>query len=65
MNDTINCITAYLKSVRLEWSKITWPEKRQVIAETAAVIAIIFSFTVLVYIIDIIFRAIFGLIPAR
>ncbi len=63
MNDTVNQIQKYLKSVQLEWGKITWPERKQVIAETVAVIAIVFLFTVSVYIIDIIFKAILGLIP--
>ena len=63
MNETVNNIKAYLKSVRLEWAKITWPERKQVIAETFAVIAIIFLFTVAVYLIDIIFKAILGVIP--
>ncbi len=64
MNDTLNGIMKYLKSVRLEWAKITWPERRQVIAETLAVLAIIILFTVAVYLIDIVFRAILGLIPS-
>jgi len=63
MNDTVNGIKTYLKSVRLEWAKITWPERRQVISETIAVVAIIFLFTVAVYIIDIIFKTILGVIP--
>ena len=49
MNDTLNGIIAYLKSVKLEWAKITWPERKQVIAETVAVVAIVFLFTVSVY----------------
>ncbi len=65
MNETLNGIVAYLKSVKLEWAKITWPERRQVIAETVAVVAIIFVFTVAVYLIDIIFKAVLGLIPTR
>ena len=64
MNDTLNGIMKDLKSVRLEWAKITWPERRQVIAETLAVLAIIILFTVAVYLIDIVFRAILGLIPS-
>ena len=63
MNDTVNNIKTYLKSVRLEWSKITWPEKKQVISETIAVVAIVFLFTVAVYLIDIIFKTILGVIP--
>ncbi len=63
MNDTVDQIKAYLKSVKLEWAKITWPERKQVVAETVAVVAIIFLFTVAVYLIDIIFKAILGVIP--
>ena len=63
MNDTLNGIMAYLKSVKLEWAKITWPERKQVIAETFAVVLIVFLFTVSVYLIDIIFKAVLGLIP--
>ena len=62
VNETINSIVAYLKSVKLEWAKITWPERKQVVAETIAVVAIVFLFTVAVYLIDIIFKAILGLI---
>ncbi len=65
MNDTVNNIIAYLKAVRLEWSKINWPERRQVIAETVFVIIIVFAFTVSVYLLDIIFKAVLGLIPTR
>ncbi|MBO6273650.1 preprotein translocase subunit SecE [bacterium] len=64
MNDNLNGIVSYLKSVKLEWAKITWPERKQVIAETFAVVAIIFVFTVAVYLIDIIFKAILGFIPS-
>lgn len=65
MNDTVNGIVTYLKSVKLEWAKITWPERKQVIAETLAVIAIVFLFTVAIYLIDIIFKAVLGFIPTR
>ena len=63
MNNLVNEIKTYLRSVRLEWSKITWPERKQVIAETFAVVAIIFLFTVAVYLIDIIFKTLLGVIP--
>ena len=52
----------YIKSVKLEWGKITWPEKRQVVAETIFVVIIVFAFTVSVYLIDIIYAGLFGLI---
>ncbi len=62
MNETINAIQTYLKGVRAEWGKIIWPERRQVIAETIFVIAIVFVFTVSVYLMDLIFKGLFGLI---
>ena len=62
MNETVNAIRTYFKGVRSEWGKIVWPEKRQVVAETIFVIAIVFVFTVAVYLMDIIFKGLFGLI---
>ena len=53
---------AYFKSVKLEWGKITWPEKHQVVVETFFVVAIVFVFTVFVYIVDKIFDFILSLI---
>ena len=66
MNDNLenvkkNIIT-YFKGVKTEWGKITWPEKRQVVAETIFVVIIVFAFTVSVYLIDIIYAGLFGLI---
>ncbi|MBR3890177.1 preprotein translocase subunit SecE [bacterium] len=65
MNNTLNGIMAYLKSVKLEWAKITWPERKQVVAETLAVVVIVFLFTVSVYLIDIIFKAVLSVFSAR
>ena len=50
-------IITYFKGVRTEWGKITWPEKHQVVLETCFVVAIIFVFTVFIYVVDIIFNA--------
>ena len=58
----VNSITTYFRGVRSEWGKITWPEKRQVVAETIFVVIIVFAFTVSVYLIDIIYAGLFGLI---
>ncbi len=62
MNDnfenTKNAIINYFKGVRAEWGKITWPEKNQVIVETFFVVAIVFIFTVFIYLVDIIFNAV-------
>ncbi len=61
MNDTLETakknIITYFKGVRTEWGKITWPEKHQVVMETFFVVAIVFIFTVFIYVVDIIFNA--------
>ena len=66
MNDnflnTKNAIISYFKGVRTEWGKITWPEKHQVVVETFFVVAIVFVFTVFVYVVDKIFDFILSLI---
>lgn len=53
----------YLKGVRAEWDKVTWPEKRQVAVETVIVLAVVLFFTVLVYFLDLVFGFVFRLIP--
>ena len=62
LENTTNSIKTYFRGVRAEWGKISWPEKRQVVVETVFVIAIVFVFTVAVYLMDIIFKGILGLI---
>ena len=61
-NAIIESFKSYLREIRSEWGKINWPEQRQVITETVFVIAIVFVFTVAVYLMDIIFKAVLGLI---
>ncbi len=58
-------LTSYLKGVKSEWGKITWPERKQVIYETFVVLGVVIFFTVFVYILDIIFKGLFQLIPSR
>ena len=53
----IESIKKYFRGVRAEWGKITWPEKNQVVVETCFVVAIVFIFTVFIYVVDIIFNA--------
>lgn len=60
--NTLNGIKTYFRGVRTEWGKISWPEKRQVVAETVFVIIIVFVFTLAVYLMDIIFKGVLGLI---
>ena len=61
MNDSLGkakqTIITYFRGVRTEWGKIAWPEKHQVIVETCFVIAIVFIFTVFIYVVDILFNA--------
>lgn len=63
MNKTVNTIMTYLRGVRIEWGKITWPERRQVVAETLFVIVIVAVFTVAVYLMDVIFKWVLSFIP--
>ena len=52
----------YLRGVKQEWGKITWPEMPVILSETVFVLAIITSFTVAILVIDIIYKTLFGLI---
>lgn len=60
MNNTLettkNNIVTYFRGVRTEWGKITWPEKQQVVVETSFVVAIVFVFTVFIFIVDKLFE---------
>ncbi len=56
-------ISDYLRGVKSEWDKITWPEKKQVVVQTVVVLAVVVFFTTLVYFLDIIFNFMFKLIP--
>ncbi len=58
----LESIKIYFRGVRAEWGKINWPEQRQVILETLFVVAIVFVFTVAVYLMDIIFKSVLSLI---
>ena len=62
MNETVETIKTYFKGVKAEWSKVSWPEKKQVIFETLSVIVIVFVFTVAIYLMDLIFKYLLGFI---
>lgn len=57
--DFKEALMAYFKSVKLEWGKITWPGKQQVIVETVYVIVITAIFTISVLALDTIIEVIF------
>ena len=46
----------YFKGVKAEWGKITWPERKQVVAQTIIVLVIVIAFTIYTYGLDILFR---------
>lgn len=55
-------MTAYFKGVKAEWSKVSWPTKQQTIVETGIVLVVVIFFTMVVYIMDLFFKFILGLI---
>ena len=55
-------ISNYLKGVKSEWGKITWPERQQVIVETIVVLVVVFFFVLLIYSYDKIFGFLLGLL---
>ena len=58
----IEAIKTYFKGVRTEWTKVSWPERRQVVTETISVIVIVFVFTVAIYLMDLLFKGLLSLI---
>lgn len=49
-------IVTYFKGVKAEWGKITWPERKQVIAQTIVVLVIVIAFTIYTYGLDLLFK---------
>ena len=62
-NSFFDNVKTYLKGVKSEWGKITWPSKQQVIGETIQVIVITTIFTVLILSMDLIFKWILSFLP--
>ena len=58
MEKTENKIITYLKGVKSEWGKITWPDRRQVIVQTIIVLAVVIIFSIYVFVLDISFKGI-------
>ncbi len=61
-NDFKQAAITYFKGVKAEWSKVSWPTRKQVVVETGIVLAVVIFFTLVVYFIDIIFKTLLGLI---
>ena len=62
LNNIIEAIILYLRGVKTEWGKITWPEKNQVVVEAFFVVVIVFVFTLFIYFADKIFEWLLSLI---
>ena len=56
-------LKVYLKGVKAEWGKITWPSKQQVVAETIQVIIVTTIFTVMILAMDLIFKWMISFLP--
>ena len=55
-------ILAYFKGVKAEFGKVSWPVRQEVVVETGIVIAVVTFFTVVVFLMDLIFKALLDLI---
>ena len=62
MAQMLDEIRTYLRGVKQEWGKVTWPEPPVIFSETLFVLVIIISFTVAILVIDLIYKTLFGLI---
>lgn len=62
MNDAMESIKTYFRGVKTEWGRISWPERRQIVAETVSVIVIVFAFTVAIYCMDLIFKGLLSFV---
>lgn len=62
MNEAMESIKAYFKGVKTEWGRVSWPERKQIVAETMSVIVIVFVFTVAIYCMDLIFKGLLSLV---
>ena len=56
-------LKVYLKGVKSEWGKITWPSKQQVVTETIYVIIVTTIFTVMILVLDLLFQWILSFLP--
>ena len=65
MNSKVDSIKTYFKGVRAEWGKISWPERRQVVAETFFVVVICVVFTLAIYLLDVFYKWALHFIPQR
>ena len=53
---TKDTIIEYFKGVKSEWGKITWPDRKQVVAQTVVVLAVVILFSLYIYVVDILLQ---------
>ncbi|MBR2386241.1 preprotein translocase subunit SecE [bacterium] len=56
-------VVAFFKGIKSEWGKISWPQKPQIISETIIVAIVVIFFTIVIFLMDVIFKGILGIIP--
>jgi len=61
-NETIESVKTYFKGVKAEWGRISWPERQQIIAETISVLIIVAALTIMIYLLDLLFKGLLSLI---
>lgn len=52
----LNSVKSYFKGIKIEFGKITWPQRQHVFVETVYVVIICFVFTLAILIMDLIFK---------
>ena len=55
-------LITYFKGVKNEWSKVSWPTKKQVVAETIIVLIVVTLFTIAIFLTDKLFIWLLNLI---
>lgn len=55
-------LKSYFKGVKSEWKKITWPDRQQITSETLVVIVFTIFVTLLIFLIDMFWKFLFGLV---
>ena len=58
----VNAVSLFLREVKVELKKVTWPTKKQLIAYTLVVCITVFMIATLIWVIDSFFNVVFRLI---
>ena len=55
----VNAVSLFLREVKVELKKVTWPTKKQLIAYTVVVFLTVFMIATLIWVIDSFFNVVF------